>query len=331
MVAADHLDKVRLLRAFDVLLLLAAAGALWLLARQAFGPNVLLPYSAGLAVMLWPGFMVRATTVSNAALEVLVTLLFLAALWRADSRRDRRALAGAGALLGLVLLTKLTLLYLVPLLAWALVRELRRPEASRAAVAVAALLPVLMLAPWVASNIDRYGTITANEQARELQVPFLHASEPDFGAGDLAGKAPGLLDGFLPQEWDEREGLPAITAITTLLKLALFGAPLALLALEPARLRSREFALLVIPALLAALTIAATLLLADWDLFLARYLYPALPPLALFAAIAWRRLLRSERTAVIASAAVSAAVAALWVDAALAFYFTDLGDNLGFD
>jgi hypothetical protein len=87
----------------------------------------------------------------------------------------------------------------------------------------------------------------------------------------------------------------------------------------------------VVPALLAVLTIAATLLLADWDLFLARYLYPALPPPALFAAIAWRRLLRFERAAAIAAGAASAAVAALWIDAALAFYFTDLGDNLGFD
>ena len=330
LVAGDERAKVRVLRGFDVVLLLLAAGALWLLCRRAFPDDPLPPLCAGLGVLLLPGFVVRSVSVSNAALEVIAALLFLAMAWRADERRDRASLLVAGAVLGLALLAKTTLVYLVPVYAIVVLRTLLSGGRGRALTAVLAVaVPLLVLAPWTASNLDRYGSPTATSQARELQTPYLYRSEPDFGASDLADFAPRLLHGFLPQEWDQRDGLLSIKAIGWLLAIGLVAAPLVLLVTKPALLRSRAAILLGLPFALALATQVATLLLADWDIFLGRYLYPALAPLALLAAFAWRELARSRRVAVGITVGLSGLAAVAGLDGALTIWFPNVGGKLG--
>ncbi len=92
------------------------------------------------------------------------------------------------------------------------------------------------------------------------------------------------------------------------MRAAIFGLPLLLLVLEPARLKTRSFVLLPGPVLLGAVMIAYVTVAQDWPLTLPRYLYPALPPLAVLAAPSWSRLMRSPR-APIAIAAKTALVA----------------------
>jgi hypothetical protein len=61
--------------------------------------------------------IVRAITVSDAALELPLVSLYVLALWNATATPRVRSLLVAGALAGLCILTQLTLVCLAPLLA----------------------------------------------------------------------------------------------------------------------------------------------------------------------------------------------------------------------
>ena len=330
LLADDHLAKVRTLRTLDLALLLAAIAVLLLLARRAFGPRWPLPFSVGLTVFLWPSVVVRGVTVSNTALELPLTLLFLYMLWRADAERSARRLVAAGALLGLCLLTKLTLAYLAPLLLAVAVRHVlagggRRPLAAAGA---AVLVPLALLAPWIAFNLDRYDALTANRIALEMQRPIINLNH-DYTVGEVPGRFVDLLRGYLPQEWEPTDPPPALQAVGDVLRV-LFLAAVPLLLLAAPRLRGDPRVwLLVSPLVLGFVLLTATLLAENWDIFIPRYLYPAFAALALVVGVAWRRLLRSEGRAVALCAATSLYVAVVWVYLAGTRYFLDVGDRLG--
>jgi len=159
-IPSNYRTKVIAVRLFDVVLLLVAVMALALLARALSLAHRWELLAVALSVLLWPGVIVRVVTVSNAALELPITLLYVLALWHATVRRSPRLLLVAAALLGLCLLTALTLLFLAVLLAvpaYALLRERGRDRTALAWVAAAVAIPVALLAPWVLSNESRYG------------------------------------------------------------------------------------------------------------------------------------------------------------------------------
>src|SRR3712207_4767523 len=115
-VVPDHRDKVFALRALGLAMLLATLGLVAALARAVFREGWLLPFCLATWLLMWPGVVARSVTVSNAALEVLLGVAFILACWRAADRPSPRRLLLAGALLGLCLLTKLTLVFLAPVL-----------------------------------------------------------------------------------------------------------------------------------------------------------------------------------------------------------------------
>ena len=92
-IPSNYRDKVIAVRLLDVVLLLAAVALLALLARALSLEHRWELLAAALAVLLWPGIIVRTVTVSNAALELPITLLVRAR----GLARDRAALAGAAA------------------------------------------------------------------------------------------------------------------------------------------------------------------------------------------------------------------------------------------
>lgn len=321
---ADHEAKVYALRAFDVVLYGASAAILFLIAMRIGGRHRWPAFAGGLLILLWPGLVVRGVTVSNAALEFVLVPAFLLAAWIAFTTRRPKPLVAAGALLGACLLTKLTLVYLAPTLLLAAAAVWRERRSASAPVALA--LPALALTPWLIDNLSRFGQLTANDLARAQQLPFLFPNgPPSFGVGDLPGRVAELLDGAVPQEWYGQldvwwvgtvaRGLPLLLVVAVVVALARRGQP------SGARLTIAFFALPVV-ASLALMT--ATLLVEQWDIFLLRYVVPALPPLAIAAAAAMspgqRRTLGVLATVLLG---------ALWIDMAGAYLFLDVGDRLG--
>ena len=328
-IPSNYRDKVIAVRLFDVLLLLAAVAVLALLARALSLAHRWELLAVALSVLLWPGVIVRVVTVSNAALELPITLLYVLVLWHATARRSPRLLLAAAAVLGLCLLTALTLVFLAVLLAlpaFALLRK-RRDRAALAWVGAAALIPLALLAPWVASNEARYGALTATALAKALQGPVVDPTGAHYGLGSLLAWLGRFERPLLPQEWwTQYAGAGVILRLVPALLLA---AALVPLLRRPRLARSRAAALFASPLVLGFLTLAGIVLFADWPSFLPRYVNTEFVLLALFAAWAWFEL-RARPGAILATAAAATALSgAVWVYMAGAFYFTNIGASLG--
>ena len=326
----DHHQKVYAVRAFDLALLLSAVFLLWRLARRLASrrDEALLALAVALPVLLWPGVVVRAVTLGNTSLELVLATAFMVVLWRADCEGRGSLMAGAAALLGLCLLTKLSLLCLVPLFLLVLVRRLRRPgtRGSRAATVAWAALPALMLAPWLVLNLTRYGSPTVGiTGAQGIVAPIDSA-----GFADRLGALPGLnwrlLDGVLPQEWVAQLDVWWVRAGVDGLGIALLVGAVALLVACRGEWRTW---FLATPFVAGVLLMNTTYVLTGNDAFLLRYIYPTLGPLALGVGLALARPGMPGSRGVAGTAALLLVVALLWVDMAGAFYFTDVGRRLG--
>jgi hypothetical protein len=225
LIASNYRDKIIAVRLFDVVLVLAAAAILALLARAVVAEHWRLAYAAGLSVLLWPGVVVRAVTVSNAALELPLTLLYILVLWHATRTRSPRLLLAAGALLGLCLLSGLTLIFLALGLALpivALLRE-RRDARALATVALAGALPLLLLAPWIISNEARYGVLFAGSLAKQIQTPLVNPTGKTFGIAAVFARLYRLDRALLPQEWWPEYGTGGLNIVLWLAPALVVG------------------------------------------------------------------------------------------------------------
>jgi 4-amino-4-deoxy-L-arabinose transferase-like glycosyltransferase len=319
----DYETKLRAVRQFDAVLLLLAAGVVFLLARAVLPQRPLLGFAAGLGVLLWPGVVARAVTISPSALELLVVNALLLALWRVQQGAGRRWLAAAGALTGAALLTKTTLIYVVPLVALVLALDWRRRRDTRA-LAVAAVLPVLMLAPWLAFNHHHYGSWTASAQARELQRSTVNPNHRDYGLAEVGSFTRRLFDNVLPTEWAGQLDAGWVQAAVLALDLLLFGAWVVLVCLRRRGPPARALWFFGLPVLVGYASLVVVLLAEQWPSFNLRYLYAVLPGLAISVVAAM-----PERRAWWLVGASALLAAALWVDMAGAFYFKDVGNALG--
>jgi 4-amino-4-deoxy-L-arabinose transferase-like glycosyltransferase len=341
LLASDYERKIDVLRLFDLLLYALAILALWRLARLVFGERWPLAFAAGLTMFLWPGFVARGVTISNSALALPLGLFFLHELWVTDRDRDTgRHLFAAAALLGLALLTKLTLVFLVVPFGLVIARLAWRGRDRRTLIrlGLALVLPLVLLSPWLAFNLDQYGSLTSNDIGVDLQREA-RSFNPDYGIRDIPEFTGSLLDSFLPEEWkqvscedggagdaafegdqacsfaDYRNDLTSAAAIV--LKVLFYGLPTLALLLMPRLLASRAAMLLVLPVVVSVAIIQITLVVEDWSLFYPRHYYPVLPAFALFAVIAWRGLFKRE-WAVAGLVAVSVLCSAVfWLDRAL--------------
>lgn len=314
--APSGTGQIYALRLFCLALLFGAIVVLWRFAGRVLPEKRWVAFALALGVLLWPGVVVRAATVSNSTLELLLTLAFLHVLWRADAERDARRLVGAGALLGLALLTKTTLVYLVPLLVFVAARHIWTTRSRRAlATAVVTLvLPLALLAPWFAFNEHHFGSLTANGQAAAQQRVDAFGPHYRYGVHDFLRDSSYLLDGYEPQDWqyDTAHNLPGLTMLFEFLRAALYGIPLLGLLLAPRLLRSREALFLVAPWVFVMAFVGASSVLANWTIVVPRYTYPALPGLALFGAVVWRRIAHDDRAPVAVAAAGLAVMAVAW-------------------
>lgn len=313
--SGDYTTKVRLLRIFNLLLVGAAIAILFLLAREVCGKRHLAAFSVALTAFLWPGVLVRSITISNASLELVLGLAVLLALWRATSRRDGRWLVAAGALMGLGLLTRLSIVYLLPLLIGAAIVLLRQDgwrTHVRAAV-LALVLPPLVLAPWLAVNVDRYHALTASRIVRAEQEKSLNPTGHRFVVADLPAKARGLENGVIAEEWWV-EFLKTRNRVIRDVFFAIFLlVPLALAFKMPRPGRRRVLALLAAPLGLGVVLMAIGTLAANWDFFYPRYLAPAVVAYTLFGAAVLSAVVRRERALAWTAVGLTVAFGLLWL------------------
>jgi 4-amino-4-deoxy-L-arabinose transferase-like glycosyltransferase len=335
LVPSNYITKIRAVRSFDLLILLVGAAVLWPFARSVFGDpeRSMFAYSVALNAFLLPGVIRRAVQVSNAGLEMVAALVVLWLLWEAHTRRSDARLLAAAVALGLALLTKLTLVWLVPLFAVVLVLRLWRDRSGRAiaTVAACAAIPLLLLAPWLAMNERRYHSLTANAQARAQQrqpkvnpsqqqpkinpshqQPKINRSVYHYGVGDLPDRDLNIIDVVTPQEWTPPFGIGSSSALVRSSRVAGWLVVAAVVLLLPGWLGWTGRLLLVGPLIVALALLNLTLLRDNWDILLPRSLYPTLPPLGLAAAASADRVLRSERARAAVVVTLAIILVAAW-------------------
>ena len=322
----DHLKKLKVLRAFDLALVLLAAFLLWRLSLRVAPAAPLLAFSAALTVLLWPGVLVRAVTVSNTPLELVFATGLLLVLWRLLEQPARRSLLLAGLLLGVCLLTKSTLIYLAPLAAIVAFVDWRSRRDTAGTLAAAAI-PAVMLLPWLIFNLRHYDALTASGPARDLQAPLVNPLGIQYGFGDAWDRTVRLLKEVLPAEFWEQLDVGWVHVATLALFAALFGVALVLAFVPPRGWSRRPLWFFALPVVAGYATLVITMLAGNWPSFNLRYLYPVLPALAVGVASAFA--VRGTRYAWGVLAGCSLLLAALWIDMAGAFYFVDIGDKLG--
>ncbi|HEY6867006.1 MAG TPA: hypothetical protein VI792_07105, partial [Candidatus Eisenbacteria bacterium] len=176
-------DPRRLLPLVMTLNLALNAAAAWIVARAA-GRSAGAPLLAALILALSPGWMAHGLVgVENGVSSLL--LLVIALRWRARLARARTpAPAGPGAVLadgglcGLAMLARTdTAIFVAALLAVALATQ-ARGQGARAALRDAALTcaaAALVVAPWLALSLWRFGTIT-QDSAAALAVRYRRAA-----------------------------------------------------------------------------------------------------------------------------------------------------------
>ena len=322
----ERMATVRVLRAAGLALLGLAVWLTWLLARRVFDEDddeLAAPaaFALALCVFLLPAVVVRNVTISTAALALPLAIAVVLLSWDALQRADARRLLAAGVVLGLALLTRVELAVLAPLLAgvaWVLWRRgaITLPWAAEALAA-----PVLLLAPWLAWNLHRYGALTANDLARDMQEPVLNPTGKTYGTGDLWRGAKLVFGGALPEEWWYRYLSGGWRAGRDLIAAVVILVPPVLVALRPPARLGRALAFLVAPLLLTCAALAFVLLAGQFDLLKPRYLHPVLPAYALFVALALRRWMPARGIAMLA-AGVTAALTVLWLVSAAGETYT---------
>lgn len=315
----DYIVKMRLMRLIGLALLLAAALLLWRLTVEVIGDrDEAEPYFAfALTALLWPGIVLRTVTISNSGLEFLIGIGLVLVLWRAWQQRSVAWLIGAAVLVGAGLLTRLTIIVFIPgllICAFVVLRQAQLSARTRwlAAAGVVAI-PALMMAPWLLSNLDRYGSLTGSRVVRQLMEPFFNPDGIKYTAADIPSRLLVVTRAPLAEEWWIELLSPLKRWVLTLLMTALVVlAPLGVLSVKPSERRTQLLVLLALPVGVGIVWMCYVLLVLNWDFFLPRYLYPTIPGLMLLAAVSLGRLRSGARALTLSAAAITALLTIWW-------------------
>jgi 4-amino-4-deoxy-L-arabinose transferase-like glycosyltransferase len=324
----DYRHKVLVLRLFDLALLVATLALAGALCREVLGSRWRAGYTAVLATMLWPGVLVRMITISNDVLALPAGLLVALLAMRAWKRQSPEWLLWAGVSLGAALLTKATLVFMIPVLLATAISALRwRVAWARAAAVGSIVVALLIITPWLVANEVRYGTWSFVGGSPE--VAALYPSDLGRGTGGVLPRVGRLTVASLPQEFSyEYEALTVGNAVTRGLVIALvaFGVAAALVARR--RLGASPYMVLGLPVVAGVAGLIFEFERTGGDAFFGRYLYASAILFTLFGAAGW---IAAGKTRVVTGWAVTMSVVAavFWIHLAGAYYFLDVRDKIG--
>ncbi len=149
-----------LMRALSVAMGAITVWSVFALARLVFSPNSPLPMAVATFTAFNPEFLFITSAVNNDNLVAMLSTLMLWLLARliVDASVSARAWIAVGALLGLGVWTKMSMLAFVPLAGGAALVVARRRGESLARLGALLAMPALMVAaPWLTHNWLTYG------------------------------------------------------------------------------------------------------------------------------------------------------------------------------
>ncbi len=148
-----------------------------------------------------PAMITRGAIIGNSLFPVILVSLVI--LWLSGFARGRREVSPRDPLVlgffsALAFLSKVTTLFMVPLIAIFFIIE-RKKVLLNLVLYIFTFL--IMISPWLIFNKINYGTFTANEQAQQLQRPVMNPDHKKFGLGYVVNHLPGALVGiWIPEE-----------------------------------------------------------------------------------------------------------------------------------
>ena len=299
-VTRDAGQRYKVLRLVGVGFLLATVLVLLVLCRLLVGARWPMALGFGLLVLLAPGVLLRSATIGNAALEPLVATTFIVLCVLAWRRLSYRWLVLAAVGLGLCLLTRLVLGYLVPVfvgVAVAVWWRRGRRSTELPGVVGAGLIPLAMLAPWLIFNRVHYQSWTASELARRMQQPIINPRHVDYTLLSTLKEIPTMTDFGIPQEW-RRLVLDRPWIGWSLGGLAIVVIPLTIVLIVAFRNRSfrdPRFLLCLAPLPIAIGALCVSTAVSNWPQAASRYTFGALPAWGVAAYCVYRHAFVRDR------------------------------------
>jgi hypothetical protein len=194
----DYYHKIAILRLLGLILLLIAMAATWCIVKSQSDLEDPIPLMVFVMnLFLFPGVVVRNATISNAALELPLVLFAFLFIWKWIKTDSRSSLIGALLLLGVMLNTRSQMILWLSCFI-IMVLLLRR---SMRAAAMIAVVPGIMLVPWIAFNWHHYGSPTALGGTFKTLQPYLNPSGTSETWRDVPFILSQFVSTFLPEEW----------------------------------------------------------------------------------------------------------------------------------
>jgi 4-amino-4-deoxy-L-arabinose transferase-like glycosyltransferase len=292
----NYRHKAEALRLFGLALFVAALLLFAMLCRDVVRDRWREAFVFGAIFFVLPGNVIRAVTVGNEALDLPLGVLAVFALWRALDRDSDRWSLVAAITIGAGVLTKLTFAAFVPVLAAVLFarwwRSQSRVDAAKFAAVVA--VPLLMLTPWLFWNHHTYGSWTANDQAREMQMPIMNPNHDDYGPNKVVNETHLALDATIAQDWHGVGNQDIPTYVKWSLLVAVYLLPVVFLTTARSESRDRRRLLVLGTPLVASFVLISYITVVEnWGVMIFRYLRPAMPAWFLLAFLAWDGAMRS--------------------------------------
>jgi 4-amino-4-deoxy-L-arabinose transferase-like glycosyltransferase len=303
----DPFVKIYGMRLLAALLASAVLPITYLMAREAFPDSRLVVFGAPVAALLVQGYALNMSQMTNDALAVPLAATAMLVLLRMIGRGLRwQTSALAGALVAASLLTKMTTMFLVPLLvlAPAMLVAYRRENIWRAArhCGIMAGAAAALMAPWLIHNLVVYGDATGASAARPLMSSFFWS--PVIDPGTLR------LSELLPTFWFGEPIFPfhywtmAWIAVGPAMVIALGGVVYYLLGYDRRQVPDVHVKILFL-AIAFAMGVTVTILIpfaSGIGGVPGRYLYPLIPVGAFLLLFGIDRLFRRERARFVAEA-----------------------------
>lgn len=312
---SNYRDKIYALRTYGYLLLLVSVALAARLARVVLRDRWMIGWAMVLVFFALPGVVVRFTTVGDLALAVPMALLCATELWLAWERHSTLRYVTAGVTAALALLSQLELVVFLPVFALVVLAEVRhrRTFSAWCPLIGVALVPIVLVLPWLVFNEANYHMLTAGTIAIREQMAIINPHHLHFSIRQLPNDTvTSIVDPVLPIEWGASLiGQPALAYLEQILAVLLVPAALLLVLSMGRRLFTVPSAILGLPFLLIILEMWDIRYGQQWLIF-ARYTYPALPIFLILAAIATDAF-REQFIPVMVTIGATASLVALWI------------------